>query len=154
MHCRVLTLHGDPKEHDEVIAETNSRENTTTRQRYIERALIGMVTLQLRGLDGHKPEDGHRAEQHLGNALLQHFLLSVPTAAFKEEAVYECTVFGLHGGVNAPRIADHLEIELDVVNGNFVLPGIVLFDACQETLCEMESTHPEDCRRAIFDPAC
>lgn len=146
-------MHGNPHEHDEVVAETNSRENTTTRQRYIERALIGMVTLQLRGLDGHKPEDGHRAEQHLGVALLQHFLLSVPPAAFNVEAFDEGSIFGLHRGVDAPGIADHLEIELDVVNGNFVLPSIVLLDARQEALGEVESADPVDCWTAIFDPA-
>ena len=46
----------------------------------------------------------------------------------------------------------YLEIEHEMVDGDGVLPGVVLLHPCQEGLSEVEPTHPEHWRGALLVP--
>jgi len=148
----VLTLHGDPHHAHEVIGETDSRKDSLALESNVERALIRVVTLQLRRLHRHQPHDGERTQEHLRETLLQYFLLRVPATSFKQDSLDEGAIFGFLGGIDGFEVRDHLEVELDVVDGDLVFTGVVLLDTREEGLSEMESTDPEDGRCAVVNP--
>lgn len=49
-------------------------------------------------------------------------------------------------------MADHSEVKVYLVDGNHVLPSIVLLASCKETLSEEESRDPELGRGSVVDP--
>jgi hypothetical protein len=82
--------------------------------------------------------------------LLQCTLFIVPSATFQEETVNIGTILCRLVGVYL--VIQYLEIELNQINGNGVLPCIVLLDSREETLREVKSRDPVVGWLSMLDP--
>lgn len=149
----VLTLHGHASHHHEIVGDSDGGQDSLTLKGDVQRAVVGVVAHYLGVLDGHQPHDGDGGDEHLGVRLFQVLVVGVPSASFNEQAMDKGTIVRLLGGVYALGIGDDLEVELDGIDGDLVLSGVVLFHTSQERVNEMETRNPEARRMAVVNPA-
>jgi hypothetical protein len=96
-------------------------------------------TIDITHLGWLEPDVRHLSVEDLRVRLCQDIILTAPSAAFQEETVDVGTILSSSLKVVLLRVAHNLEIEIDLINWDHMLSGIVLLDACQETLCEEET---------------
>lgn len=152
MSIGVLTLHRNSSHHDIVVGDSDGGKDTLTLEGNVERAIVNVVTYNLRRLNGHEPHNGYRGKQHLGVRLFEVLVIRVPSATFNEQSMDEGTIFGFLRGVYTLRVRDDLKVVLDSINRNLILSGIVLFHTSQERVSEMEPRDPETSRMALINP--
>jgi len=88
---------------------------------------------------GYEPHLGHLCEQHLRLRLSQHTQLVVPAASFNKKSIDESPIRCWLLQIELRLVGDNLESEVDLVDGDSVLASVVLLQAGQETLCEIEA---------------
>lgn len=152
MSIGVLTLHRHSSHHDIVVGDSDGGKDTLTLEGNIERAIVNVVTYNLRRLNGHEPHNGYRGKQHLGVRLFEVLVIRVPSATFNEQSMDKGTIFRFLRGVYTLRVRDDLKVVLDSINRNLILSGIVLFHTSQERVSEMEPRDPETSRMALINP--
>lgn len=80
-------------------------------------------------------------------------LFFVPFATFQEQSEDEGTIWSRDGLIVLGIIINDFKVEINAINGNNVLPSIVLLEASQETLREEEARDPHLGRSLSVNPA-
>jgi hypothetical protein len=148
----VLLLHQQGDVHDEVGRVTSGGQGTSTSRSLVDGASVAVPAIDFTHLGRLEPDVRHLSVEDLRMRLGQHIVLAAPSAAFQEETVDIGTILGSGLKVVLLRVAHDLEIEIDLINWDNMLSGIVLLDTCQETLCEEETREPESLRGTIIYP--
>lgn len=133
-----VQLHGD----NVVGGVARGRKDTETSECLVYWSSISMAFCNIILLRWLEPDVGHLGEQHLGLRLGEHVLLAIPSASFDVETPDESAVRSLLGHIILGGIIHNLEVEVDLIDGDHILPGKVLLEASQETLREEESGDP------------
>ena len=136
------------REH-EVGRVPGGAEDAAPLARLVHRTLVAVDALQVGYLDRLDPDHRHLVVQHLGHLLGESAGLAVPARAIHEQAVYVGAVLGL-----LVHIVDgyDLEVEVEQVDGNGVAARVVLLDAGEKGLREVEAGDPERGRLVLVVP--
>ncbi len=136
---------------DEVGRVTGRGESTETLKSLVDGAVIGVLDHDVLSLGRLHPDEGHLGVEDLGVRLFKDALLRVPSAAFEvktpDVGAIRCWLLF----VELSLIHD-LVIPRDQIDGDSVLPSIVLLETGEETLGEVEARNPEVGRLALVDP--
>ena len=135
----MLLLHWKPQVEDEVGRVTSCRQGTGSPSGLVDWALVRMAIVDQILLLWQDPNALHLGEEDLWHGLFECLLPFVPSGSFNEETVDVHAVFWLLGEIVLGLIGDDDEVEVNLINGNHMLSGIVLLGASQERLCEEES---------------
>jgi hypothetical protein len=98
-----------------------------------------VATIDITHLARSEPDVRHLCVEHLRVRLREDFLLTAPSAAFKEEAINVSSIFGSSLQIVFLRVTHHFEVKVDLIDGYDMLSGVVLLNTSQEALCEEES---------------
>mmetsp|Transcript_23705 Transcript_23705/g.65781 ORF Transcript_23705/g.65781 Transcript_23705/m.65781 type:complete len:546 (+) Transcript_23705:174-1811(+) len=144
-------MRGDADEHHEVGRVAGGGQDPLALQGAVQRAVeVGPVCV-LCGAHRLEIQAGGVHVEHLGLALREDLADRVPAAALDVEAV---DVDALRrGGIVAARVhLQHLEVVAHLVDGDGVLPSIVLEGSRQEGGSEEEAWEPVHRRHALLVP--
>lgn len=100
-----------------------------------------------------QPNVGHRGEEFLGRRLVKLADVLVPPGTLEEETVDVAAILGCLVLVMIGLGAEHFKVHLDLIDGNNVLTGVVLFETGQERLGKEETRDPEAWWRTFVDPS-
>ena len=118
---------------------TSGRQGTSTSRSLVDGANVAVPTIDITHLRWLEPDVWHLNVKDLRVRLCQDTVFRAPSAAFQEETIDVGTILGSCLNVVLLRVAQDLEIEIDLINWDHMLSGIVLLDTSQEALCEEET---------------
>jgi len=116
--------------------------------RLLERVFLGVLALLLVALHGDQVNLGHGIEECAQIALVKHHVVPIPLGALHLQALH----LGARRGPALGFLPEELESKLQCVDLEVELARLVLKEARQEGLCEVEHGHPEGVRLFALDP--
>mmetsp|Transcript_106049 Transcript_106049/g.295105 ORF Transcript_106049/g.295105 Transcript_106049/m.295105 type:complete len:466 (-) Transcript_106049:145-1542(-) len=152
---RVALRDGEQQAHHAVRGVARRREHALALRRLVERRRIdarhvGGILVPLDRVPVHV---GDLGEEHLGHALLNVAGAVIPARAFHEEAVHVAAGLRLRERLLLCKgLLQHMELPGQGVDGQLVLPGVVLQLSSQEGLREVEARDPVRRRVAALLP--
>ncbi len=118
---------------------TSGRQGTSTSRSLVDWANVAVPTIDITHLGWLEPDVRHLNKEDFRVRLCKDPIFTAPSAAFQEETVDVGTILGSFLNVVLLRVAQYFEIEIDLIDWDHMLSGIILLDTSQETLCEEET---------------
>lgn len=148
-HPVVVILVAGQLNHQTVVGGvTSGRQSTRSRQHLVDRAVVNASSWCNSVTFGHEPDKWHFSVELLGLRIVQNVGRAVPSSTLHEQSMTVDTIIWLFGDLSESVLIDDLEVELELVDGDNVLTGVVLQGCREEGLREEESGNPESNRGA------
>lgn len=101
---------------------------------------------------GHEPDDRHFSVQLLGVRVVQDVSRAVPARTLHEHTIDVATIVWFLSDLAQRVLVNDLEVELELIDGDNVLSGVVLQRGSEESLGEEEPRDPEGRWGALLNP--
>lgn len=131
---------------------TCSRQCASSVQCLVYGASVAVVKHDVHSLRWLQPNVRHHCEQLLGGRLGKLIDFCVPSATLQEQTVDIHSILWCNFLVKLVLFGEDLEVDLDLINWDDILPGVVLLHTCQERLSKEETGDPEALWRSFINP--